>query len=184
MKAIRRPDQYLRLRGDIWHYVRRVPKAVSHIDDRTLIYRSLETDSRKVARQRRDIFAYEDELRWSEAAPSRFKPTTREAIYRDVSHNARSLGFNYEPMESLISRDTVTDLLHRLQALGPLKEAPEPKEERDADSLVCEFCAVFMTVINCVEAEDRCSLGAPIPLLTGGWGDTAEEQGSSPHSSI
>ena len=49
MKAIRRPDQYLRLRGDIWHYVRRVPKAVSHIDDRTLIYRSLDTDSRKVA---------------------------------------------------------------------------------------------------------------------------------------
>jgi len=57
MKAIRRPDQYLRLRGDIWHYVRRVPKAVSHIDDRTLIYRSLDTDSRKVARQRRDICA-------------------------------------------------------------------------------------------------------------------------------
>ena len=64
MKAIRRPDQYLRLRGDIWHYVRRVPKAVSHIDDRTLIYRSLDTDSRKVARQRRDICADADEQRW------------------------------------------------------------------------------------------------------------------------
>lgn len=56
MKVIRRPDQYLRLRGDIWHYVRRVPKAVRHIDDRTLIYRSLDTASRKVARQRRDGF--------------------------------------------------------------------------------------------------------------------------------
>jgi len=33
VKAIRRPDQYLRLRGDIWHYVRRVPKAVSHIEE-------------------------------------------------------------------------------------------------------------------------------------------------------
>ena len=136
MKAIRRPDQYLRLRGDIWHYVRRVPKAVRHIDDRTLIYRSLETDSRKVARQRRDIFAYEDELRWSEAAPSRFKAMPQEVAYRDVSHHARSLGFNYEPMDSLISRDTVTDLLHRLQALGPLKEAPHPKEEQNADALL------------------------------------------------
>ena len=136
MKAIRRPNQYLRLRGDIWHYVRRVPKAVSHIDDRTLIYRSLETDSRKVAQQRRDIFAYEDELRWSEAAPSRFKATPREVTYRDVSHHARSLGFSYEPMESLVSRDTVTDLLQRLQALGPLKEAPQPKEEQDADALL------------------------------------------------
>ncbi|CAM3879730.1 DUF6538 domain-containing protein [Litorimonas haliclonae] len=136
MKAIRRPDQYLRLRGDIWHYVRRVPKAVSHIDDRTLIYRSLETDSRKVARQRRDIFAYEDELRWSEATPSRFKVTPREVAYRDVSHHARALGFNYEPMDSLISRDTVTDLLQRLQALGPLKEAPEQREEQDVDALL------------------------------------------------
>ena len=136
MKAIRRPDQYLRLRGDIWHYVRRVPKSVSHIDDRTLIYRSLETDSRKVARQRRDIFAYEDELLWSEAAPNRFKAMPQEVAYRDVSHHARSLGFNYEPMDSLISRDTVTDLLHRLQALGPLKEAPHPKEEQDADALL------------------------------------------------
>ena len=136
MKAIRRPDQYLRLRGDIWHYVRRVPKAVSHIDDRTLIYRSLDTDSRKVARQRRDIFAYEDELLWSEAAPSRFKAMPQEVAYRDVSHHARALGFNYEPMESLISRDTVTDLLHRLQALGPLREAPQPQEEQDADALL------------------------------------------------
>ena len=129
MKAIRRPDQYLRLRGDIWHYVRRVPKAVSHIDDRTLIYRSLDTDSRKVARQRRDICADADEQRWSEVAPSRFRSTPRETSYRDVSQHARSLGFNYEPMDSLISRDTVMDLLHRLQALGPLKEAPQPKEE-------------------------------------------------------
>ena len=136
MKAIRRPDQYLRLRGDIWHYVRRVPKAVRHIDDRTLIYRSLDTDSRKVARQRRDICADEDEQRWHEIVPRRFQSSPREANYRDVSHHARSLGFNYEPMDSLISRDTVTDLLHRLQALGPLKEAPQPKEEKNADALL------------------------------------------------
>lgn len=136
MKAIRRPDQYLRLRGDIWHYVRRVPKAVSHIDDRTLIYCSLDTDSRKVARQRRDICADEDEQRWHEIMPSSFHSTSREANYRDVSHHARSMGFNYEPMDSLISRDTVTDLLHLLQALGPLKETPQPKEEHDVDALL------------------------------------------------
>ena len=59
MKSIKRPDQYLRLRQDIWHYVRRVPKAVQHVDTRTLIYKSLDTDSRKVARQRRDICAAE-----------------------------------------------------------------------------------------------------------------------------
>lgn len=49
MRSIQRPNQYLRLRHDVWHYVRRVPKSVRHIDERVLIYRSLETDSRKVA---------------------------------------------------------------------------------------------------------------------------------------
>ena len=136
MKAIKRPDQYLRLRGDIWHYVRRVPKAVRHVDDRTLIYRSLETDSRKVARQRRDICANADDQRWSEVAPSRFRSTAPEAIYRDASHHAQSLGFNYQPMESLVSEDNVTDLLRRLQTLAPLKKAAQPKEERDADALL------------------------------------------------
>jgi len=51
MRSIQRPNQYLRLRHDMWHYVRRVPKSVRHIDERVLIYRSLETDSRKVARR-------------------------------------------------------------------------------------------------------------------------------------
>ena len=72
MKSIQRQNQYLRLRGDMWHYVRRVPKSVRHIDERVLIYRSLETDSRKVARQRRDICAAADDQRWSEITPSRF----------------------------------------------------------------------------------------------------------------
>ena len=136
MKAIRRLDQYLRLRGDTWHYVRRVPKAVRHFDDRTLIYRSLDTDSRKVARQRRDICADEDNQRWNEITPNRFQSTPKHASYRDATHRARSQGFNYEPMESLVSQNTVTDLLHRLIALEPLKESPQRKEERDADALL------------------------------------------------
>ena len=136
MKAIRRLDQYLRLRGDIWHYVRRVPKAVRHIDDRTLIYRSLDTDSRKVARQRRDICADEDNQLWNELMPNRFQSTPRDASYRDASHQARSKGFNYVPMESLVSQNTVTDLLRRLIALEPLKDRPQRKEERDPDGLL------------------------------------------------
>ena len=136
MKAIRRVDQYLRLRGDIWHYVRRVPKAVRHIDDRTLIYRSLDTDSRTVARQRRDICADEDNQRWNEIMPNRFQSRPRDASYRDASHRARSQGFNYKPMENLVSQNTVTDLLRRLISLEPLKDRPEQKEERDADALL------------------------------------------------
>lgn len=63
MRSIQRPDLYLKLRNDIWHYVRRVPKSVRHIDERVLIYRSVETNSRKVVRPRRDICAAADDQR-------------------------------------------------------------------------------------------------------------------------
>ncbi len=116
--------------------LRRVPKTVRHIDNRTLIYRSLDTDSRKVARQRRDICADEDSQRWNEIMPNRFQSTPKAASYRDASHRARSKGFNYQPMENLVSQNTVTDLLHRLIALEPLKDSPQKKEERDADALL------------------------------------------------
>ncbi|MEP3895045.1 MAG: tyrosine-type recombinase/integrase [Litorimonas sp.] len=39
-------------------------------------------------------------------------------------------------MENLVSQNTVTDLLHRLIALEPLKDIPQKKEERDADALL------------------------------------------------
>ena len=91
MKAIQRPDQYLRLRGDIWYYVRRVPKAVRHVDDRTLIYRSLDTDSRRLARQRRDVCAAADDQRWNEIAPGRFGSPPKEAVYLDAQRHAQAL---------------------------------------------------------------------------------------------
>jgi integrase len=151
MKAIRRLDQYLRLRGDTWHYVRRVPKAVRHIDNRTLIYRSLDTDSRKVARQRRDICADEDNQRWNEIMPNRFPSTPKDANYRDASHRARSKGFNYQPMENLVSQNTVTDLLHRLIALEPLKDSPQKKEERDADALLGSVKTPSVTITEAMD---------------------------------
>ena len=136
MKAIQRPDQYLRLRGDIWHYVRRVPKAVRHVDDRTLIYRSLDTDSRRLARQRRDVCAAADDQRWNEIAPGRFSAAPADAGLLDAKQHARTLGFTYRPVESLVADDTVTALLKRLMALAPLEPQATPKEERDAAALV------------------------------------------------
>jgi hypothetical protein len=61
MESTKRPGQYLRLRQDIWHYVRRIPKAVQHVEDPAAIDPSLDTDSCKVARQRRDIYAATDD---------------------------------------------------------------------------------------------------------------------------
>ena len=88
MKVIRRPDQYLQLRGDIWHYFRRVPKTVRHVDHRSFIYRSLDTDSRKVARQRRDICATADDQRWNEIAPAAFGASPANAVFLDLNQRA------------------------------------------------------------------------------------------------
>ena len=151
MKAITRPDQYLRLRGDIWHYVRRVPKAVRHVDGRTLIYRSLDTDSRKLARQRRDVCAAADDQRWNEIAPGRFSPAPKDAGLLDAKQHARTLGFTYRPVENLVSEDTVTALLKRLLALAPLEPQATPKEERDAAALVGTIEAPAITITKAMD---------------------------------
>ena len=128
MKSIKRPDLYLRLRQDILHYVRRVPKAVQHIEPHTLIYRSLETDSNKIARQRRDICEAADDQRWSEIAPSQFSSDHGGA-------HAKSFGYSYVPDQELANRAALEDVIRRIDALGQLTEAPTPKLRRDADAL-------------------------------------------------
>ena len=85
MRSVQRFDQYLRLRRGTWHYVRRVPKAVQHAENRNSINRSLETDSLTVARQRRDLCAVADNQRWAEIAPKRFGQMPRDAIQKDMN---------------------------------------------------------------------------------------------------
>jgi len=82
----------LRLRGDVWHYVRRVPETVRHIDHRKSIYLSLDTDSRKLARQRRDICASADDQRWNEIAPGAFGAAPANAVLMDLNQRAQAYG--------------------------------------------------------------------------------------------
>lgn len=136
MRSIQRPNQYLKLRGDTWHYVRRVPKSVRHIDDRVLIYRSLETDSRKVARQRRDICAAADDQRWSEITPKRFGTPSPDAVLKDLHQRAEALGFTYMPVSDIVSKLTGEQIADRVAALGPINGPLSPKMQRDADALL------------------------------------------------
>tara|TARA_B110000908_G_C10210299_1_gene429851 strand:- start:88 stop:1464 length:1377 start_codon:yes stop_codon:yes gene_type:complete len=136
MRSIQRPDQYLKLRNDIWHYVRRVPKAVRHIDERVLIYRSLETDSRKVARQRRDICAAADDQRWSEVTPSRFGTPAPAAVMKDLQLRAQAFGFAYLPVSEIVDKLNGEQIVQRVTALGPINGPLSPKQQRDADSLL------------------------------------------------
>ncbi len=134
MKSIKRPDQYLRLRQDIWHYVRRVPKAVQHVEDRAVIHRSLDTDSRKVARQRRDICAAADDQRWHQIAPNAFENFHPNVIFKDLHQHAQSFGYAYVPAKDLAQRATLEDVIERIDAMSPLTKTP--KMGRDADALL------------------------------------------------
>ena len=136
MKAIRRPDQYLRLRGDVWHYVRRVPKAVRHIDHRGSIYRSLDTDSRKVARQRRDICASADDQRWNEIAPGAFGAAPANAVLMDLNQRAQAYGFTYKPVSELLDAPNVEDIVRRVEALQAAQGASPQKIANDAAALL------------------------------------------------
>jgi len=73
MKTMRRPNQYLQQRGEVWHYIRRVPAVVANTVGHEIISRSLETDSVSLARRRRDMCAEADEARWHTLMPSAFK---------------------------------------------------------------------------------------------------------------
>ena len=136
MRSIQRPNQYLRLRHDVWHYVRRVPKSVRHIDERVLIYRSLETDSRKVARQRRDICAAADDQRWSEITPSRFGTPAPDAVMKDLQQRAQAFGFTYMPVSEIVDKLNGEQIVQRVTALGPINGPLSPKQQRDADALL------------------------------------------------
>ena len=137
MRSIQRPNQYLKLRGDTWYYVRRVPKAALEIEGRAQICRSLETDSRRVARQRRDICAAADENRWNEVAPGKFGAPDPAAVMLDLRQRAAAFGFSYKPVEKLLESDNVEAIVLRVQALGPITPGKmSPKTQRDADALL------------------------------------------------
>jgi integrase len=136
MRSIQRPDQYLKLRGDTWHYVRRVPKEARELEGRATIYRSLETDSRKVARQRRNVCAAADEQRWSEVAPGKFGAPNPAAVMLDLRQRASTFGFTYRPVEELVSKASLEEIFERLEVLGPTGSPMTPKKQRDADAVL------------------------------------------------
>jgi hypothetical protein len=101
-----------------------------------MVYRSLETDSRKVARQRRDIFAAADDQRWSEIAPSRFGAPSRDAILQDLKLRAESFGVIYAPAQQLAQTASLEELLKRVAAITPQATPIPQKVQRDMDAVL------------------------------------------------
>ena len=121
MKTIRRPNQYLQQRGEVWHYVRRVPSVVVNTVGHEIISRSLETDSVSLARRRRDMCAEADETRWHKLMPSAFKRPSLDHSLRQARKDASAMGFTYKPVEELSEPHNYEELANRLLHLEALQ---------------------------------------------------------------
>ena len=105
-------------------------------EGRSQICQSLETDSRKVARQRRDVCAAADDQRWNEIAPSKFGTPNPTAVMLDLRQRAEAFGFTYKPVEELVATASIDELFERLKVLGPAGRPMTPKKQRDADAVL------------------------------------------------
>ena len=115
MVAMGRLDQYLKQRGDRWHYVRRVPLAFAEQDRRGTIRTALGTSSLEVARARRDALAEADDAYWASLVTAPGEAALHR--YRAAKKRAMAKGFLYTPID-LLAEQPVEQVVERIKAVG------------------------------------------------------------------
>jgi len=130
MKTIRRPNQYLQQRGEVWHYVRRVPSVVANTVGHEIISRSLETDSVSLARRRRDMF---------------------DRSLRQARQDASAMGFTYKPVEELTEPHNYEELAHRLLHLEALQTRQRVDIARAAPVLIGTVKPYTVTITKALD---------------------------------
>ncbi|MBD8875408.1 DUF6538 domain-containing protein [Roseibium polysiphoniae] len=142
-------NRYLKQRQGRWHYIRRVPKRVGHLDGRGKIEISLTTNSLDVARLRRDAMEEADTLYWASllgGGESAVDPAT--ARYKAAQQRALALGFVWKSASDLLDHAPVDELLERLEAL---KSRPEAGLKADAEALLGTVPKPSVTVSKALE---------------------------------
>ncbi len=122
----KRENNLLILRGDVWYYQRRVPKKFRHIESRSLVRHSLNTDSLKIARRRRDALCEADDLYWSalnqeaieKGGVSEATHLVQSKLYEAAAARAIGYGFTYKTTTELVNAATVDEVMDRVEALS------------------------------------------------------------------
>jgi len=151
VKTIRRPNQYLQLRGEVWYYARRVPSLIVKEIGRSMISRSLETDSVSIARKRRDMCAGADDARWHKLMPSTFGRPNYDRSLRQARNDASAMGFAYKPVEELSAPHNYEELAHRLLHLEALQTRERVDIERAAPVLIGTVKPDKVTITKALE---------------------------------
>lgn len=129
-------DRYLKPRNGWWYYQRRVPKRVAHLDDRGLIQLSLDTQSKDVARLRRDAQAEADDALWHELKRTGEPAAqgTRERYDRAVARS-KALGFVYRDLEDLATAP-LSDIVARIEKLQAVNAVTSARGALDTEALL------------------------------------------------
>ena len=144
---MRKDDRHLENRKGRWYYQRRVPKRFKAFDDRGVIKTALKTDSIEVARFRRDALEAADDDYWNSLlyledgevardAGQRLRDTL-ERRYRAASSRALARGFVYAPIEHLVDKADLGELIDRINVVKPMgKAGPSRAEQIEAEAML------------------------------------------------
>ncbi len=105
---------YLKKQGNYWYYQRRVPKHMSHLDQRKLVRRSTKTKYLEKAISVAAEINRQTELYWEALADG--KSLDGNTTYEEAIKQARILGINYKTVHELADGKLV-EIINRLELL-------------------------------------------------------------------
>ena len=99
------PDRFLYLRGNRYHYRRRIPKEVRDLDNRgEFVRKALDTSDRAKARTVRDMYEAADNALWASLMIGD-NPQAARVRYQLAIKRAESLGFVYRPLAEILTAE-------------------------------------------------------------------------------
>ena len=144
MDMAKNQNRLLIRRGDIWYYQRRVPKKFRHIESRSLVRHSLNTDSLQIARRRRDALVEADDLYWATLSQeahendgiSEATRQVQEKRYQAASLRALGFGFKYKTQAELLHDTTLDELMDRIETVAEKRGTGAKVRDQVTDALL------------------------------------------------
>lgn len=116
-REISDPDRYLDQRGAHYHYKRKVPLLVAHLDDRAPTVRlSLKTTDLALARKKRDMLAAADDALWASLISGAGDDHAR-LRFEAARKRVESLDFTFHEASWLARDEAEKELLRRFEAM-------------------------------------------------------------------
>ncbi|KQU77748.1 integrase [Mesorhizobium sp. Root102] len=135
------PDRYLTLRQGNYHYKRRVPVTIAHLDERAPHVRaSLKTDDRGLARRKRDLLEAADDALWASLITKGVTDPARRR-YEAAVKRVEALDFTFHGAEYFEQPEAFDDLMDRIRHV-----LATDNEDQIADPLLGAVDVPKMTV--------------------------------------